>query len=385
MSRVLQPPELAGDIAGMKKGAFIASMLCAGAAIAQAADMAPPVRLAIIGLVHDHVGGMLPSLVGRPDVQLVGVVEPDQKLASLYGEKYHLDPKLFFPTLDALRATTRVQAVAIFTSTFDHRRVVEMCAPLGIDVMMEKPFAVSMDDARAMAAAARAGGIQVVVNYETTWYPSNKSAYDFVHSGTGIGEIRKIVVRDGHKGPALIGCSPYFLQWLTDPVLNGGGALMDFGCYGADLATWLMDGRRPTSVFAVTQKLQPKLYPRVDDDATIVLSYPRAQAILEPSWDWPYGRKDMDIYCESGALRLPGRDSLFLRLGDAPESALPAPALAAPNSDPLSYLVAVVRREIRPSGLSSIETNMVVTEILDAARESARTGKTVDLPANPGW
>jgi predicted dehydrogenase len=367
----------------MKK--LIISLLCLSAAPAFAQGAAQPVRLAIIGLVHDHVGGMLPSLAGRTDVQLVGIVEPDQKLASIYAAQYHLDPKLFFTSLDALRATTQVQAVATFTSTFDHRRVVEMCAPLGIDVMMEKPFAVSMDDARAMQAAAAKGGIQLIVNYETTWYRSNKSAYDFVKAGNGMGAVQKVVVRDGHKGPALIGCSPYFLKWLTDPVLNGGGALMDFGCYGADLVTWLMDGRRPTSVFAVTQTLQPDLYPKVDDDATIVLTYPHAQAILEPSWDWPFGRKDMDIYCEKGALRLPNGNEVFLRMGDQPEKPVAAPALAAPNADALSYLSAVVRGEIKPSGLSSVEVNMVVTEILDAARQSARTGKSVDLPAAPPW
>jgi predicted dehydrogenase len=355
--------------------------LSAGAAFCGVA----PVRMAIVGLVHDHVGGMIPALAGRTDVELVGIVEPNQKLASLYSDKYHLDKRLFFTSLDALRATTSVQAVATFTSAFDHRRVVEMCAPLGIDVMMEKPFAVSLGDARAMAAAARKGNIQVVVNYETTWYRSNAVAYAYVHGSEGIGAIRKIVVRDGHKGPALIGCSPYFLEWLTDPVLNGGGALMDFGCYGADLATWLMDGRRPTSVFAVTQNLQPDLYPKVDDDATIILTYPHAQAILEPSWDWSFGRKDMDIYGQKGALRLPDANSIFLRMGDAAETPIPAPALAPPNSDALSYLAAVVRREIRPTGLSSIEVNMVATEILDAARESARTGKRVDLSETPPW
>ncbi len=368
----------------MTKGALLASMLWVAAATTACAEAAPPVRLAIIGLVHDHVGGMLPNLVGRTDVQLVGIVEPNQKLAALYSGKYHLDPKLFFTTLDALRATTRVQAVATFTSTFDHRRVVEMCAPLGIDVMMEKPFAVSMDDARAMAAAAKKGGIKVVINYETTWYRSNKSAFDAVHGGV-IGGVRKIVVRDGHKGPARIGCSPYFLEWLTDPVQNGGGALMDFGCYGADLVTWLLDGKRPTSVFAVTRNLQPDLYPKVDDDATIVLDYPQAQAILEPSWNWPYGRKDMDIYGQKGALRLPDGNSIFVRSGEAPETPLPAPALPVPYTDPLSYLAAVVRGEIRPDGLSSVEVNMTVTEILDAARESARTGKRVDLPEKAPW
>lgn len=364
----------------MKKILF-APLLCLAAACAFAQEGPPPVRIAIIGLVHDHVWGMIPSFAGRRDVQLVGIVEPNQKLSDLYAGRFHLERSLFFPTLDALRATTKVQAVATFTSTFDHRRVVEICAPLGIDVMMEKPFAVSMDDARAMAAAAAKGGIQVVVNYETTWYPSTQSAYDFVNGQHGIGEIRKIVVHDGHQGPAAIGCSPYFLEWLTDPVLNGGGAIMDFGCYGADLVTWLMEGRRPTSVFAVTQHFQPSVYPKVDDEATIVVTFPRAQAIIQPSWNWPYNRKDMDIYGQTGSLRLPDRNSLLLHRGDSPEVALPAPALAGPNTDALSYLAAVVRREIKPSGLSSIEVNLVVTEILDAARESARTGRRIELAA----
>lgn len=366
----------------MKK-LLVCPLLWAAAACALAQD-APPVRLAIIGLVHDHVGGMLPSLSGRKDVQLVGIVESDQRLAGIYADRFHLDRGLFFPTLDALRLTTSVQAVATFTSTLDHRRVVEMCAPLGIDVMMEKPFAVGMEDARAMAAAASKGGIQVIVNYETTWYRSTQAAYDFVVGQNGIGDIRKIVVHDGHQGPVAIGCSPYFLQWLTDPVQNGGGAIMDFGCYGADLVTWLMRGERPTSVFAVTQNLQPAVYPKVDDEATIVVTYPRAQAIIEPSWNWPYGRKDMEIYGQRGAVMLPDRNSLFLRRSDSAQTALAAPALAGPGADALSYLAAVVRRQIKPSGLSSVEVNLVVTEILDAARLSARTGRRVDLPADPG-
>ncbi|HEY1792064.1 MAG TPA: Gfo/Idh/MocA family oxidoreductase [Opitutaceae bacterium] len=360
------------------KGLFAALLLCLpGAAVAADA----PVRLAIVGLVHDHVRIILPALVGRKDIKLVGIVEPDAALCGIYEKGFHLTPSLFYPTFDALRAATKVDAVATFTSAYDHRRVVEMCAPLGIDVMMEKPFAVSMDAARAMADAARRGGIQLVINYETTWYPSVRSAHEYIEGGPGIGGIRKIVAHDGHQGPAIIGCSPYFLAWLTDPVLNGGGAIMDFGCYGADLVTWFIH-ERPLSVFAVTQRLQPKFYPKVDDDATIVITYPHAQAILEPSWDWSYGRKDMEIYGATASLSLPNGDSIFVRTGDSPEAALPAPAIPAPEGDYLSYLVAVVRGRITPSGLSSVETNLVATEILDAARQSARTGKSVAIPAD---
>jgi predicted dehydrogenase len=247
---------------------------------------------------------------------------------------------------------------------------------------MEKPMAVSFADAKAMAAAARRGGIPLVVNFETTWYPSNHAAYDLVRRQQVLGDLRKLVIRDGHSGPAPI-CSSYFLAWLTDPVLNGGGALMDFGCYGANLSTWLMAGARPTSVFAVTQQLQPSVYPKVDDEATIILTYPQAQTIIQASWNWPHGRKDMDLYGTHGALRVPDRSSLFLRRGNAPEAASPVPALAPPEGDMLAYFVAVARGEVASSGLSSPELNLVVAEILDAARESARTGRRIDLGPAP--
>jgi scyllo-inositol 2-dehydrogenase (NADP+) len=347
-------------------------------AVARGRSQEAPVRLAIVGLVHDHVRPFIPSLEGRRDIQLVGIVEPNKELVAYIEEHDHLGAALFFPSLEALVAKTKVDAVATFTSTFDHRRVVELCAPLGIDVMMEKPLAASYADARAIAAAAEKGGIQVVVNYETTWYPATAAAFALVRA-SAIGDVRKIVVHDGHEGPKAIGCSPYFLNWLTDPVLNGGGAGMDFGCYGADLVTDLMGGRRPTSVVAVAQHFQPDAYPRVEDEETIVLTYPRAQAILEASWNWPYNRKDMEIYGQTGTVLVPSRASVLLQKGREPQGAQPAPALTSPYADPVSYLVAVVRGKIRPSGLSSLEVNLVVSEILGAAEESARTGRRIDL------
>jgi predicted dehydrogenase len=344
----------------MKWLLLIPILLVAAVAVARAQQSAPPVRVAIYGLEHDHARGIIPRFAGRSDVVLVGIVEPNADLVAAYSKEFHLDGALFFPTLDALLAATKVQAISIFTSTYDHRRVVELCAPHGLDVMMEKPMAT---------------------NSETTWYASLQSAYTVIHGDHRIGELRKIVVHDGHEGPAVIGCSPAFLAWLTDPVLNGGGVTMDFGCYGADLVTWLMEGQRPTSVSCVEQHFQPEVYPKVADESTIVITYPKTVAILQASWNWPYDRKDMEIYGQKGALRQPTRDSLLVRDGRAPEAALPVPATVAPNTDPLSYLAAVVRGEIVPSGPSGIDVNLVAMEILDAARESARTGKRIDFDA----
>ncbi len=190
------------------------------------------------------------------------------------------------------------------------------------------------------------------------------------------------MVHDGHRGPKEIGCSQTFLSWLTDPKLNGGGALTDFGCYGADLITWLMRGERPTSVFAVTQQIKPDIYPKVEDEATVIVTYPKAQGIIQASWNWAVDRKDMEIYGKTGYVLAPRKDLLRIRKTGEPRevsNGVTAPTQGKTN-DQLTYLVSVVRGEFKPSGLSGLDVNLTVTEILDAARESARTGRRVDLP-----
>ena len=361
--------------------AIIAAVLFAFArpSIAENSPTAP-LRIGIVGLVHGHVGGFLAANRHRADIEIVGVAEPDQKLAETIADRYGLDRSLLFTRLDDMLEKTHPQAVLIYTNTFDHRAAVEACARRGVHVMMEKPLAVSSDDARAIEKSAHAGKIHVLVNYETTWYPNSADVFERVHRSS-IGEIRKIVAHDGHSGPKEIGVGPEFLGWLTDPKLNGGGALFDFGCYGADLATWLLDGARPDSVTAVTQRIKPEIYPRVDDEATIILTYPKTQVILQASWNWPYGRKDLEIYGQTGALFTVGKSDVLLRRNGPTAEQIASAPLAAPGDNSISYLRAVIAGQIKPEGPSSLENNVIVTEILDAARQSAATGKTVSLAA----
>jgi len=337
-----------------------------------------PLRVALAGLVHGHAFGFFDQFQKRTDLQIVGIAEADGQLVARFAKKYSLASNLFYSDLEEMLKKTHPQAVLAYTNTYDHRRVVEVCARYGVPVMMEKPLAVSLEDARAIEKAARAGKIQVLVNYETTWYRSNQAAYDLVHENA-IGEIRKIVVHDGHRGPKEINVGPEFLAWLTDPKLNGGGALFDFGCYGADLATWLMDGHKPDSVTAITQQIKPDVYRLVDDEATIVLTYPRAQVIVQASWNWPFSRKDMEVYGQKGYAITVGRDSVRVRLPEKEETSASAKPLEKAKEDSVSYLRAVLLEGMKPEGQSSLETNVIVTEILDAARQSAATGKTVSL------
>jgi len=336
-----------------------------------------PLRLAIAGLVHGHVDGFLQAIRNRSDVQLAGIFDPDRGLQQEYAQRFGLAGSLFFSDLAAMLDQTRPEAVASFTSTFDHPMVVEACAARYIDVMMEKPLAVSMEHARAIQRAAERAGIRVIVNYETTWYPSHGAMWDLIKHSRAAGDVRKMVAMDGHEGPKEIGVGPEFLAWLTDPVKNGAGALYDFGCYGANLMTWMMENQRPLAVTAMTQQIKPHIYAHVDDEATILVEYPKAQGIIQASWNWPFSRKDFEVYGEHGYAIATGGNVLRVRLPGSEEQVRKPDALPSDERDSVSYLRAVVRGKLRPSGLSSLENNMIVTEILAAARESARTGRKI--------
>jgi predicted dehydrogenase len=350
-----------------------------GLSLAQQTQPAP-LRVAIVGLAHGHVEGFLSALPQHRDVELVGIAEADPALIAKYEKKYALPDSLFFKSMANMIEVRHPQAVLVYTSIGEHRHTIEIAAQYGVSVMVEKPLTISLEDALAIRNTARHYKIHVLVNYETTWYASNKAAYNEVEQGR-LGAIRRVVIHDGHQGPVEIGVPPEFLSFLTDPAKNGAGALYDFGCYGADLMTWLMHGEAPLTVTAVVNHDKPQLYPNVDDDATIVLAYPHAQAVIQASWNWPFSRKDMEVYGSTGYAITVGADKLRLRHEhDAEEQLTTATPLSPPQSNSLSYLAAVLRGQLEPKGdLTALDTNVVVMQILDAARESARTGKSVRL------
>ena len=375
----------------MKLRALFSAVICMCIAAifnvsASAEPLAPgtPIKVAIVGLVHGHVQGFLPALKGNHDVQLVAIVEPDTALAQRYAAKYNLPQSLFSTDLEAMLNKQHPDAVLVYTTILDHRRVIEAAARHGVSSMVEKPLSTTMEDALAIRKAAREHHVQVLVNYETTWYASNTEVLNAVKDGK-LGTVRKVVVHDGHEGPKEIGVGPEWLPWLTDPKQDGAGALFDFGCYGADLMTVMRGGQAPISVTAEMQTDKPNIYPKVDDDATVILRYPGAQAVLMPSWDWSFARKDMEVYGTDGSMVTVAANDVDVRLkGQAAATQEKSPALAPDESNSLGYLTAVLRGQVKAEGdLSALDTNMVVMQILTAAREAAQTGRTVMLQPLP--
>jgi len=339
-----------------------------------------PLRVVVVGLVHDHVGWIL-GYQNKNDIEVVGIAEPNQSLAEKYSKRYGYSMSIVHNTMEEAIEKTKPVAVLGFNNIYEHLRVVEYCAPRGIHVMVEKPLAVSNEHATKMLALAKKHNIYLLTNYETTWYGSNVKAYQIIKEEKLIGDIRKIVFNTGHRGPVEIGCSPEFLQWLTDPVLNGGGALTDFGCYGADLATWLMNGETPLTVTAVTQQIKPEIYPKVDDEATIILTYKKAQVIIQASWNWPFGRKDMQVYGKNGYVLCKDGTNMQVKEDEKKEAqTLTASPLSNDRNDPFVYFANVIRGNINMNmyDLSSPATNDIVIKILDAAKQSSKTGKTIN-------
>lgn len=337
----------------------------------------PLLKVAVAGLSHDHAHVLL-NAYRHGEVDIVGIAESDGALVQRYQEAYGLPDSLFHTTVEHMLAAVRPDAVLAYNAIAEHLDVAEVCLPLKIPLMVEKPLAISNEQARRIAQLAEQYDTYVLTNYETTWYESNQTLRQLVDEGH-IGKLKKAVVKDGHQGPREIGCSEAFLSWLTDPAKNGGGALIDFGCYGANLMTWLMDGERPIAVTAVTRQLKPEVYPHVDDDATIILEYKSGTTgVVQASWDWPYSIKDLHVYGEHASLH--AVDQHTLTTYSNPRKQEHIPLKGSYFKDHLAYLKAVLDGAVEPiNDLSSLANNLIVVEILTAARESAETGKRVLL------
>ena len=339
-------------------------------------------KLAIVGLDHDHVWGLLKDLTEEPNAELVAIADTHAELVDQAKAKMPANVK-FYADYVRMLDETKPDGVIVTTENDRHLEILRECAKRHINYSTEKPMATSAADAREMERLANQAGIKVMVNYWNAWVAPTHELYHRVKDDQ-VGPIQKIIVQYGHQGPKEIGVSKYFADWLYDPVKNGGGAIMDFGCYGAEWAVWLKG--RPLRVSAVAQKLKVAQHNPVDDDATIILDYSDGQAIIEASWDWPYNMGRVEAFGPKGSLLATQNDLFFRSPTDnvgkvglqGERVALDPPARA--TSNPISYFVDCLRNNKPIEDPLSMKLNVQVMEILDAARESVRTGKQQELP-----
>lgn len=340
-------------------------------------------RLAVVGLDHDHVWGLLDDIAKEPDAELVAIADSHPELVERARKRVPASVK-FYDDFVKMLDETKPEAVIVATENDRHLEILRECAKRHIHFSTEKPLASTAADAREMARLARDAKIKLMVNYWNVWPASTHVLFHRVNAGD-LGPINKIVVQYGHQGPKEIGVSKYFADWLYDPVKNGGGALMDFGCYGAEWALWLKG--RPTRVYATALTLKTDQHNAVDDDATILLEYPDATVVIQASWDWPYGQGDVAVFGPKGSL-VETPDSLLFRAANSKTvaSLLEGEAgalvpIARETSNPVAYFVWCIRNNKEIENPLAADLNVGVNEILDAAKESIRTGRAVELGA----
>ncbi len=338
-------------------------------------------RLAVVGLDHDHVWGMLKTIAQEPDAELVAIADPHPDLVAKAKAQVPASVK-FYDDYVRMLDEAKPEAVIVTTANNRHLAILRECAKRHIHYSTEKPMAASGADAREMLRLAREANIKLMVNYWNAWAPATQEAYRRLKEGS-LGPVQKMIIAFGHQGPKEIGTSKYFTEWLYDPAKNGAGALMDFGCYGADWALWVKG--RPQRVFAYSLKLKTEQHNAVEDDAVVLLEYSDATAILLPSWDWPYGMGQAQFFGPKGSFLVMG-DGLLLapaksEIGTQDVAGKPVECLALPHerSNPIAYFLSCIRNNKPIEGMVAPDLNVGVNEIIDAAKESIRTGRAVEL------
>lgn len=332
--------------------------------------------IAVIGMVHSHVWGHLSKMIEGKPAKLVGVAETEPVLID-DAVKEGLSRDLVYADYRKMLDEKKPLVVWAFVENNRHREIVEYCAPRKIHVIFEKPLASTYKDAVAIRDLVKKHGIKVMVNYQMAWWPTMHSLKTKLDTGE-IGNVWRLHGIVGHGGPGnATGRNKFFFDWLTDPQKNGAGALMDFGCYNA---LWsLMYMGKPTSVFAHTVQLRPEEFPKVEDSAALILTYPKGVALLEGSWDLPQSYQEVEVFGLKGSLKADRREATFRPARQQPQ-VLPAPALEPYQLEPIAYMLHCIRTGEDPAGMVSVDFNVGVNEIIEAAKMSIKSGNPVKLP-----
>jgi predicted dehydrogenase len=332
-------------------------------------------KIAVVGLVHSHVWGHLGAMISGENAKLVGIAETQPELIA-EAKKRGAANVPFYSDFTKMLDETKPDFVWAFVENNRHLAVVQACAPRKIHVMFEKPLASTYADSLAIQKLAKQHGIHILTNYQMAWWPSNYVAKTAVDSGT-IEKPYRLRGVVGHGGPGNNGIGKFFFAWLTDPVKNGGGALMDFGCYNALWSLWYMG--RPQTVYATAQHMRPDVYPKVEDNATLVLSYKNGVGIFEGSWNLPRSFQDLEVFGRGGSVYMQN-GKVEVRKGRKDVESLPMTTLAKEEAEPIAKMVNAIRTKKPLEGMVALDINVGVSEIIEAAKQSVKTGKAVPLP-----
>jgi predicted dehydrogenase len=265
------------------------------------------IRIGVLGLHHDHIWDNLQELAPLKNGRLIAAADPNEALRRRVSEEYGCTVHGGYQTL---LESDEIDAVYIYASNREGAELAVQAAEHGKHVMIEKPMAADLAGAQAALDAAQTNNTRLMINWPFAWWSQMQHAIRLAQAGD-IGRLWQVKYRAAHQGPVEMGCTEYFSKWLFDDHLNGGGALMDYCCYGSVLSRVLLG--QPASVIGLEANLCKTDLP-VEDNAMLVMRYPGAMATSEASWT-QIGKMSSyltTIYGETGTLMVEPRDGAGL-------------------------------------------------------------------------
>lgn len=235
------------------------------------------------------VGGGLTSFIGPVHRMAAGIdgqielvcgafsIDPVESIET--GKSLYLDPKRVYKTYlemfekeKNLPADQRIDFVSVVTPNHVHYAPAKMALESGFHVVVEKPIAFSVAEAKSLQKLVEKTGLILALTHTYTGYPMVKEARNFIKSGK-LGKVRKVFVEypQGWLSKALEKTGNMQASWRTDPKQSGmGGAIGDIGTHAANLAEYITD----SSISEVCTMLNAVLPGRMlDDDSSMLLKF----------------------------------------------------------------------------------------------------------------
>jgi len=358
--------------------------------------MSKKLQVAIIGCGGIANGKHMPSLSKLKDtVELVAFCDIIVERAEKAKEQYGTPEAKVYSDYRELLEDASIDIVHVCTPNDAHAPVTIAALEAGKHVMCEKPMAKTAADARLMLEAAKRTGKKLSIGYQNRLRPDSLHLKQVAEAGK-LGEVYFA------KAHAIRRRAVPTWGVFLDEEKQGGGPLIDIGTHALDLALWMMNNYKPVSVTgSVFRKLadrenaanafgpwDPKEY-TVEDSAFGMIKFENgATVILESAW----ALNTLDVkearvtLCgtEAGAdmedgLRLNGEE--FSRLWETKvDTKAGGVAFYSGGAENESEKEARLWTEAVLEDKDPVvlpEQALVVSEILEAIYESAKTGKTV--------
>lgn len=349
--------------------------------------MAEKIRIAFIGMAHVHLAQLSYQLYEhKEDLELVGVADyyPESKEQFETHIRLNKDRTVPLEIWDDYKELLKqnIDVAVVCTDIKDHVTAAEEILAMGIHVVLEKPMAISMSDAKRMYRAYKKSSAELIVNWPIAWFQSFRKAKELADSGV-IGQVLRV----HYRSPSTRG--PYVLNEHTPEELSklwwyqsekGGGSICDYAGYGCALTTWIT-GKVAKKVYGIRKNFFLP-FSDVEDYSSFTIDFGDSVGLIEGSWstmsngEIPTGPV---IYGTKGVIvadRFTPGVKVYNEL--KPHQPSPAPtAVYLPEETGESIatnLIGLIRDGHPVYELLNAEFNMKVMSAFDAGIRSCKTG-----------